>query len=74
MSSKYFYKDFKKEAEEEHKKFDAFQEVRTISKDKCNHKGKVKMVDGILRCQCGAAWGGPEIATLYKLFNGDIID
>lgn len=70
MKSKYFFKDKADLVKEEHKLFKTYQESTDILQDKCDHKGKVKIIDGRLVCTCGAAWNGPELETLLKLFNG----
>jgi hypothetical protein len=54
---------------DEHIKFDTHQESTDISTDRCNHKGKVRIDNNMLRCSCGAAWSGPEINVLFDLFN-----
>jgi hypothetical protein len=69
MRSKYFFDEFKDQIKEEHEKFETHLENRDISQDRCNHKGKVKMVNGMLRCSCGAGWQGPGLDTLFDLLN-----
>jgi hypothetical protein len=69
MKSKSFFKQFKKEIEDEKKNYKAYGEVITITGDRCNHKGKAKIVNGILRCSCGAAWSGNQIEKLLDLLN-----
>lgn len=73
MRSKYIFEDKKKELSEEVKLFEAHSESRELNKERCTHKGKVSIVDGVLKCTCGACWGGPQIETLYKLLNRDIL-
>ena len=67
--SKYFFEQFKDEIQEEHKNLKTRSETTNLSPDRCNHKGKVKVVDSMLRCSCGAAWSGPQLDTLLDLFN-----
>lgn len=73
MKSKFFYQQFKDEIAKEHKNYDTHQEEKRIPYGKCNHIGKVKIIDGELRCSCGAGWRGPEIDTLFDRFmKGDV--
>lgn len=48
--------------------FDGVKEKTELTFTKCPHK-KVSVVNGELRCACGAAWSGPNIAELYKLLR-----
>jgi hypothetical protein len=68
MKSKHYFEEFKKDIKEDHEKFETHLESHEVSTDRCKHKD-AKIVDGVLRCTCGAAWGGPEIETLYKLLT-----
>ena len=72
MKSKYFFADKAKEIKEEVKKFEAHSESRELSKERCDHKNKVKIENGMLKCQCGSGWQGPEIETLYKLLTTSV--
>jgi hypothetical protein len=72
MKSKYFFADKAKEIKEEVKKFEAHSESRELSKERCDHKNKVKIVGHELRCSCQAAWSGPQIETLYKLLTTSV--
>jgi hypothetical protein len=67
--NKHFFSQFKKDIKEEHEAFDTHQESTEVITARCDHKGKVRIENGMLKCQCQAAWSGPEIETLYKLFN-----
>ena len=69
MRSKYFFEQFDEQLKEEKEKFKAKSETVDVPIRVCKHKGKVSIIDGELRCKCGAAWSGPEIETLYKIFN-----
>lgn len=71
MKSKFYFEQFAKDIKEERKLYDTHQESIEHVKDRCDHKGKVKIVGQYLRCSCGASWGGPQIETLYKLLNVD---
>jgi len=70
MKSKSFYKQFGEDIDKEVKKYKAFSERTELPSTKCDHKGKVKIIDGELRCSCGAGWRGPEIDTLFDYFMG----
>lgn len=50
---------------EDVEKYEARAESKEISFKKCNHKSLVK-TPGMIRCKCGAAWGGPGLDRLYK--------
>jgi len=69
MKSKHFFTQFKDEIAEEHKKYKTHQEEASINSGRCNHKGKVKIIDGELRCSCGAGWKGSQIKFLFDIFN-----
>lgn len=69
MKSKYIFEDLKKDLKEDHLNYETHQENTEVIKARCDHMGKVSIVDGILRCDCGSGWQGGEIETLYKLFN-----
>jgi hypothetical protein len=53
--------DFKEDVE----KYEAFEEKKEVSFPKCNHS-KAKIVDGRLRCTCGASWID-KLSNLLKL-------
>jgi hypothetical protein len=72
MKSKYFFEQFKDQIKEEHEQFKTHTESTELNNNRCTHKGKVKIVGNILRCQCGASWGGNEIEALYNLLNGKV--
>ena len=59
-----FGKIFKKETD----KYEAYEEKRLIDFPKCDHKNS-KVVNGELRCPCGAAWRGPRIIDLLNYFK-----
>jgi hypothetical protein len=69
MKSKYFFEDKKDVIKKEHEKFKTHSESYELKTDRCNHKGKVKMVGNMLVCECGAAWNGPQIDVLFELLN-----
>ena len=69
MQSKHYFQQFKDEIKEEHQKFDTHQDAAEINNDHCNHKGKVKMDKGMLKCICGAGWSGPNLDLLLKHLN-----
>lgn len=69
MKSKFFFEQNKKEITDEHKKFKTYQEAKEIDNERCNHKGKVKIVGNMLKCECGAAWSGNQIEKLLDLLN-----
>lgn len=50
------------------KKLDGFSEEITLSFPKCNHRG-AKLLNGYLRCPCGACWQGPGIEEIYKILQ-----
>ena len=66
---KNYFKQFKEEIEEEHKVYETHLENQELSTTKCNHKGKVQVIPGGLRCQCGAGWQGARLNTLLDYFN-----
>ena len=66
--NKSFYKQV--EIDEEVKTYDAHAEQAQVEFPKCNHK-KAKVVDGSLRCPCGAAWSGPRLSELLNAFKGE---
>jgi hypothetical protein len=70
VKSKYFFEEFKDQIKEEHDNFKTHTESSDVSPYRCDHKGKVKIINNMLRCQCGAGWGGPNIETLLNIFNG----
>jgi len=69
MKSKYFFEEFKKEIDDDHKKYKTVQEKTDIHINKCDHKNKVKLIGSELRCKCGAAWSGTNIEALFDLFD-----
>jgi hypothetical protein len=69
MKSKYFFEDKKDQIKEEHKLFKTKLESTDITNERCDHKGKCNIVNGILRCKCGSAWSGPGLDTLFDLFS-----
>lgn len=69
MKSKYFFEDKAKEIKEEHKLYKTKLESTDIVSDRCNHQGKVEIINGVLKCKCGAAWSGPGIDTLLDIFS-----
>lgn len=68
MKSKYFYKQFGDEIAKETKKYKAYSETKELPQTKCDHFGKVKMINGELRCSCGAGWSGANIDQLFDRF------
>lgn len=50
--------------EEDIKKYEAYEEKTETKSTKCPHTS-VKIVNGQLRCACGASWGGARIDKLY---------
>jgi hypothetical protein len=69
MKSKYFFEEFKRDMVTDHKRFKTHMENQELSEDRCDHMGKVKMKNGMLRCSCGAAWSGPQLDILFDHFN-----
>jgi len=59
-------KDLDKEIEE----FDSYQEKTKLEFEKCKHKN-VTIVNGELRCKCGAAWMGNarQLQEFYDLLT-----
>lgn len=53
--------------QEDIEKFEAFQETTKVKFKGCKHKN-TKIVDGELRCQCGAAWIG-NIEKLKEILD-----
>jgi hypothetical protein len=72
MKSRYYFEQFSKDIKKEHKLFDTHQESTEHLKERCDHKGKVKIVGHDLICGCGASWQGPQIETLYKLLTNNV--
>jgi len=66
--NKNYFDQFKEEIVEEHKAFDTHQEQREITKEHCEHMGKVKAVPGGVRCECGAMWTGKNVDMLLSHF------
>lgn len=48
--------------------FDGERYTTELKPTRCPHKN-VKYVHGELRCSCGAAWSGPNLASLYAAFT-----
>ncbi|MHA1303090.1 MAG: hypothetical protein ACTSPI_05240 [Candidatus Heimdallarchaeaceae archaeon] len=71
MKSKYYFKQFKKTIAKDNKKYKTHLEETELDSNKCNHIGKVKLVNGELRCSCGAAWSGPGIERLFDRLKGN---
>ena len=69
MKSKYFFKDKEDQIKEEHKLYKTKQESTNISTDRCDHRFKVEIIDGVLKCKCGASWSGPGLDTLFDIFS-----
>lgn len=44
-------------------------ETKEVEFRSCKHSN-AKIVDGYLRCMCGAAWSGPGLDKLLRLFSG----
>lgn len=63
-----FFQEFKDNIKEEHQQFDTHTESTDISIKNCSH-ADVKMVDGVLRCKCGAAWSGGQLNVLFDYFT-----
>lgn len=71
MKSKHFFQDHGKMVDEEHKKFETYQEKTKIEFQKCHHK-RLDFVGNELRClSCGNAWMGTalELQDLYNLLT-----
>ena len=73
MNSKYFFKQFKEEIAEETQIFKAKSEEKPVPSKRCDHKNKVKMIDGVVVCACGARWHGPEVHVLFELLCDVVI-
>lgn len=69
MRSKSYFKQFKEEIKEEKEDFKAHNETSDVPTKRCKHKGKVRMDGNILKCECGAAWGGPNVQALFDLLS-----
>jgi len=69
MKSKYIFKQHGKQLDKETKEFKAYSEKTDIPLKGCNHKGKVRLENGELRCTCGAGWSGGNIEKLFDLLN-----
>ena len=50
------------------KEYEAHHESAEIELGSCPHRS-VQIVDGELKCACGAAWAGPGLAKLQKLLS-----
>lgn len=68
MKSKYYFQQFGKEIAKENKKYKSYSETSDVPLNKCDHIGKVEIIDGELRCKCGAGWRGSEVKHLFDLF------
>jgi len=55
--------------QKEFRDYKAINEYKTVEFKRCKHKD-AKVVDGQLRCKCGAAWRGPRIIDLLNKFKG----
>ena len=66
---KSFFKQHGKAIKKETKKYDAHAEARPVNFRKCRHK-QVKVVDGELRCSCGAGWRGPRLVEVFNKLKG----
>lgn len=53
--------DFSQEVEE----YEAHEERRDVTLKRCDHS-RAKVVNGELRCPCGAGWSGPRLAELQE--------
>jgi hypothetical protein len=49
--------------------FDGVKEKTEVKFNRCSHS-KIKFINGELRCKCGAAYSGPNLHKLFKLFTG----
>lgn len=54
--------------EDEVEKFEAFSETTDVKFKRCKHTN-AKIIDGELRCPCGAAWVG-NLEKLQRLLKG----
>ena len=41
---------------------------KKIEMSECKHKS-ARVIDGVLRCKCGACWTGPRIGEVEKLLK-----
>lgn len=48
--------------------YEAVKETVELNFKKCSHKDAI-IVNNELRCNCGAAWAGPQLHYLQKLFK-----
>lgn len=55
---------------EEREKYNAYEEEAKVQMKKCDHS-KSTVINGELRCTCGASWSGARIDELYKLFHSN---
>lgn len=62
---KYYFEAFKEEGQPIGKS----EEINFIQ---CKHK-TIKYENGVLRCQCGAAWGGERLGELEKLLKDRVV-
>lgn len=69
MKSKYFFEEFKDQIKEEHQAYETHLEEKEHNFKQCDHKGKVKIINGTLKCSCGAGWSGPQLNVLFDFFN-----
>jgi len=60
---KFIFHHHKDKLEEDVKKFDAKSFKTNVAFSGCDHS-QAKFVDGEVRCVCGAAWRGPNLAFL----------
>jgi hypothetical protein len=66
---KSFFEQMGKQVKDEVANYDAYEESKPVKFKKCKHK-QVAVMDGELRCACGAAWRGARIIDLYNKFKG----
>lgn len=48
--------------------YEATKETVELNFKKCNHK-EAQIINNELRCRCGAAYAGPRLDLLQKLFQ-----
>ena len=65
---KSFFKQMGKRVQKEIRDYKAKSEEKPIEFRKCRHKN-AKVINGQLRCSCGAAWRGPRLIDLLNLLG-----
>jgi hypothetical protein len=63
--NKFIFHHHKDKLEEDVEKFEAKSFKTDVNFKKCDHS-QAKFINGEIRCVCGAAWRGPNLAVLLE--------